>query len=240
MKRITLYFLLLFTQTIFAQFDNSTVQYYIGEGTETAYFIVDFNDGSETPSYVWGFRFNEDEDLTAADMFYQIGEADPNLTIDAGDFLNDISYNQHDTSLQEYDYWSTWNGDSFETMVMNGSGLSGLFLEDTRWYGASYGWMFISPEPTAPSLPVPAQDPSALSNANNQKNDFSVYPNPTSDYLNIQSEEEILEVTIFNLQGKQILKSNIERVDVSNLTSGIYLIEIKTNSGKAFRKFIKK
>ena len=240
MKRITLYFLLLFTQTIFAQFDNSTVQYYIGEGTETAYFIVDFNDGSETPSYVWGFRFNEDEDLTAEDMFYQIGEADPNLTIDGGDFLNDISYNQHDTSLQEYDYWSTWNGDTFETMVMNGSGLSGLFLEDTRWYGASYGWMTISPTPTQPSLPVPAIDPATLSNQNEQKIEFKIYPNPTSDYLNIHTEEQILDVTIFNVQGRQILKSTEERLDVSNLTSGIYLIEVKTNSGKAVNKFIKK
>ena len=240
MKRITLYFLLLFTQTIFAQFDTSTVQYYIGEGTETAYFIVDFNDDSETPSYVWGFRFNEADGLTAADLFYQIGEADPNLTIDSSDFLNDISYNEHDTSLQEYDYWSTWNGDSFETMVMNGSGLSGLVLEDSRWYGASYGWMFISPNPTAPSYPVPAQDPAALSNANNQKVEFKVYPNPTTDFLNILTDEQILEVSIFDINGKQILKLNEKRLDVSNLTSGIYLIEVKTASGKSILKFVKK
>lgn len=240
MKRITLYFLLLFTQSIFAQFDNSTVQYYIGEGTETAYFIVDFNDESATPSYVWGFRFNEADGLTAADMFYQIGEAVPNLTIDSSDFLNDISYNQHDTSLQEYDYWSTWNGDTFETMVMNGSGLSDLIIEDTRWYGASYGYMNISPNPTQPSYPVPAQDPATLSNTNNQKIEFSLYPNPTSDYLNIHSEEQVLDVTIFNVQGRQVLKSSEDRLDVSNLTSGIYLIEVKTNSGKATSKFIKK
>nr|WP_297310331.1 T9SS type A sorting domain-containing protein [uncultured Flavobacterium sp.] len=239
MKRITLYFLLLFTQTIFAQFDTSTVQYYIGEGTETAYFIVDFNDDSETPSYVWGFRFNEADGLTAADLFYQIGEADPNLTIDSSDFLNDISYNEHDTSLQEYDYWSTWNGDSFETMVMNGSGLSGLVLEDSRWYGASYGWMFISAEPTPPSLPVPAIDPTVLSNSNSQKVEFKVYPNPTADYLNILTEEQIIEATIFDINGKQTLKSNEKRLDISNLTSGIYLIEVVTNSGKAIEKFIK-
>lgn len=240
MKRITLFFLVLFTQTIFAQFDTSTVQYYIGEGTETAYFIVDFNDDSETPSYVWGFRFNEADGLTAADLFYQIGEADPNLTIDAGDFLNDISYNQHDTSLQEYDYWSTWNGDTFETMVMNGSGLSGLVLEDSRWYGASYGWMFISAEPTPPSLPVPAVDPASLSNNHTRKIAFTFYPNPTTDFLNVLVDEEIKSIAVFNMQGKEILKTNSNRVDVSNLTSGVYLIEVITNSGKAISKFIKK
>ncbi|WP_177762164.1 T9SS type A sorting domain-containing protein [Flavobacterium sp. I3-2] len=81
---------------------------------------------------------------------------------------------------------------------------------------------------------------SVLSVDKSNKIVFSMYPNPTSDYLNIHTEEQILDVTIFNVQGRQVLKSNENRLDVSNFTSGIYLIEVKTNSGKAVNKFIKK
>lgn len=81
---------------------------------------------------------------------------------------------------------------------------------------------------------------SVLSVDKSEKIVLSIYPSPTSDYLNIQTEEQVLDVTIFNVQGRQVLKSSEERLDVSNLTSGIYLIEVKTNSGKATSKFIKK
>ncbi|MGJ8682980.1 MAG: LamG-like jellyroll fold domain-containing protein [Nonlabens sp.] len=71
--------------------------------------------------------------------------------------------------------------------------------------------------------------------------DFSIYPNPTSSILNIKMDEEIKSVTVFNMQGQQVLTSTAQKLDVSNLNSGIYIITIENNLGSiAAKRFIKR
>jgi len=60
---------------------------------------------------------------------------------------------------------------------------------------------------------------------------FSVYPNPTSEMLNIISSEGIIQLT--DLSGKVILTKKQQgksTIDVSNLPSGIYLIHLQTEN----------
>lgn len=59
---------------------------------------------------------------------------------------------------------------------------------------------------------------------------FALYPNPTSDWLYVKSQEMISEIDLYDLQGNLWFKSieNIRKVNVSNLPSGIYLIQIRT------------
>lgn len=372
MKRITLYFLLLFTQFIFAQFSSNDVKYFVGQGNATAYLVVDFNDGTFDEAQVWGVRFDSNNPINGIQMFELIADEEPNFSFEqTGGFLDQVAFNLHDSYEQEYDFWSLWsslNGNDWDM-----AGWMSSDLQDEYWYGASYGFMFTVPEPVAPSNLIPAyssqwfqasqittwlgtgtnkslvvvdfgtqtndvensyvfgiqyngtitaeqalqliqtetsyfnfttnanqietlnlasnsgiattanpwkiyqgtdlsnwqtknnlaqvtlsnndwlglsfsdrrpftpQEASeTLSNQNEQKIEFKIYPNPTSDYLNIHSEEPILDVIIFNVQGRQVLKSNQNRLDVSHLTSGIYLIEVKTNSGKDTSKFIKR
>jgi hypothetical protein len=69
---------------------------------------------------------------------------------------------------------------------------------------------------------------------------FSVFPNPASDYINIQGISGKTSINIIDLQGR-ILKtihsqSSVAIIDISDLRSGMYLIS--TNSG--VRTFIKK
>jgi len=71
----------------------------------------------------------------------------------------------------------------------------------------------------------------------------TLYPNPVSDklYLNGNSSE-ITSLQIFSIQGKLIqeLKNISTDIDVSQLKTGIYFIEIKTSEGnKTIQKFIK-
>jgi hypothetical protein len=60
--------------------------------------------------------------------------------------------------------------------------------------------------------------------------EFSVYPNPVSDLLNIKSEELINEIIIFDIAGRkmmQILPSEINvEINMNNLRSGVYFIKI--------------
>lgn len=69
---------------------------------------------------------------------------------------------------------------------------------------------------------------------------FNIYPNPTSEFLNIVSTKyDIQKVHIYDLSGKQILSESKSRIDVSKLPSGVYLLVIKTQEGNKNFKFIK-
>lgn len=69
---------------------------------------------------------------------------------------------------------------------------------------------------------------------------FNIYPNPTSDILNIVSSKyDIQKVHIYDLSGKQMLSETKSKIDVSKLPSGVYMLIIKTQDGNKNFKFIK-
>lgn len=59
-------------------------------------------------------------------------------------------------------------------------------------------------------------------------NKISIYPNPTSDVINIQTNNTTdFNIEIYDVVGKQIGSyKNQKSIDISNLTSGMYLIKI--------------
>lgn len=62
---------------------------------------------------------------------------------------------------------------------------------------------------------------------------ISVYPNPAKNIINIESEELIREVRVYNTLGEMVLKLEIGnsegKVDVSGLENGIYFVEVLTD-----------
>jgi alpha-tubulin suppressor-like RCC1 family protein len=68
---------------------------------------------------------------------------------------------------------------------------------------------------------------------------FEFYPNPTKDYLYF--ENEIKEISIYSLDGRKINTNfNKNKIDVSYLNNGIYLLQLIDNYGKLIKKkFIK-
>jgi hypothetical protein len=74
----------------------------------------------------------------------------------------------------------------------------------------------------------------------NSLENISIYPNPTKDILNFNGFPNELSVSIFDALGKNVGNKTLgenDSIDVSNLSSGIYLIRFK-NSNSTF-KFIK-
>lgn len=71
--------------------------------------------------------------------------------------------------------------------------------------------------------------------------DFSVFPNPATTYLIIKSNSIINELKIINLLGQNsIYGSNTDRIDISNINSGIYYIKITDINGNiGVKKVIK-
>jgi len=77
-----------------------------------------------------------------------------------------------------------------------------------------------------------------------QRNTFTIYPNPSKDFIHIKSNGLDFEfVEIFNIKGKQILRkefSNQNSIDVSQLEKGIYILQVTSVQGdKSSQKFLK-
>ena len=75
--------------------------------------------------------------------------------------------------------------------------------------------------------------------------DLILYPNPTSHYLNLNTENYNLnkaEFSVFDITGRQAFKGKIynNKVDVSRLQSGNYILKIEVNGSVKAQKFIKK
>ncbi len=70
---------------------------------------------------------------------------------------------------------------------------------------------------------------------------FKIYPNPATSIVNIQTEESVKQIEIYTLEGKLITKSTENKIDVSNLNSGFYMIKITTNENKiSIQKLVKR
>jgi hypothetical protein len=77
------------------------------------------------------------------------------------------------------------------------------------------------------------------------KNVLHVFPNPSSDFLNIQSEKtEIIEVSLFSVSGHEILKQKTQGtstvLNIESLKSGIYFLKIQLEEQVVIQKFEKK
>ncbi|WP_175623173.1 T9SS type A sorting domain-containing protein [Chryseobacterium schmidteae] len=73
------------------------------------------------------------------------------------------------------------------------------------------------------------------------ENKILISPNPTSDILNIKSDSKINNVSVVDMIGRNInVRLDGEKVDVKNLPSGTYIINIETKEGVSTQKFIKK
>lgn len=368
MKKISLFFLLLCIQFVWAQFTENDIKFWVGTGSKKAYFIADFNDDSTPSSYAWGYRFDSN-DLTMEDLINAIAAAEPKITVDIpSGFLYSFTYNHHIPSPD--DYWSTWSGTGSGSMTLN-NGVNNDILVDGKWYGISFGYGFTPTTPplSHPSIPVAAynsawynssqivnwigtgsnkslvvidfgtntdsfvfgiqyngsmtaeqalqliktQAPyfnytsgnnqistlslnnltgnssgsntwklykgkdlsgwknyadlsqiqlgnndwlglsfgqrlpytpteatnSTLSASNIYKHNFRIYPNPASDYIQIETVENIKEVNIFAISGQKVLTAQSKKICVQSLNSGIYFMEIKTDKTSTVHKFIK-
>ncbi|KFC19728.1 hypothetical protein IO90_10745 [Chryseobacterium sp. FH1] len=68
----------------------------------------------------------------------------------------------------------------------------------------------------------------------NFKSKVAIYPNPTQDYFEYKNMEsmKVVSVNIFDATGKMVktLNGDRTRVDVQDLTKGVYIIKTKTSS----------
>ena len=71
--------------------------------------------------------------------------------------------------------------------------------------------------------------------------EFSLYPTITDGKMWVSTTTDVNKMTIYNMQGAVIRTySNTNEMEVSDLSAGMYFMEISTKDGKGIQKFMRK
>jgi len=117
----------------------------------------------------------------------------------------------------------------------------------TGIYNFAFNHVLTTPQATQLSLAVDTfAITSVLSNDIFTAKELSIYPNPATDLLNIKmgGSNVINVIEIVDLNGRQILNRTFDNVieaqiDVNDLSSGMYLINISSGDKSVTKKFLK-
>lgn len=95
-----------------------------------------------------------------------------------------------------------------------------------------------------PSLPTPIKAIIVLGVNDFDLSKLKYYPNPVNDLLTITYTDVIKNVEVFDLNGRLVITRNFDnqtvQIDFGNLSSGTYMLNIKTNENSQFVKIVKK
>lgn len=134
---------------------------------------------------------------------------------------------------------STWNG-----IKVEGNGY--LLINPNTLIDTGYFYAYAN---NRAIIGGPVIDTESIRNSNNKlvdentiiEKDYKIYPNPTGDFINIETKNKISKVEVYNLLNKSFSpKYNNNQVDVRNLPQGNYILKIYSSSGEKTIHFIKK
>lgn len=75
---------------------------------------------------------------------------------------------------------------------------------------------------------------------------FKFYPNPASELINLNAQENIESATVYNMMSQEVMRktssknTNAMELNISNLEHGTYFLEVKSGNRVGVYKFIKK
>ena len=124
--------------------------------------------------------------------------------------------------------------------------------------GYTHGGLFLAEDDNIPDLYIQsggytdflyakyaATPCGVLNNPKVDKLKLNVYPNPTNNIINIQTDESLESYQVFNMLGQEILNGNFEAmhptISLAKLAQGTYFVKVKTlNNTEGTFKVIKK
>jgi len=101
-----------------------------------------------------------------------------------------------------------------------------------RTIAGAYGWNFIDNidiSITTSLASTPAQMPVA-----------TVFPNPTTGIINIgtHNDNQLITARVKDMQGRTLLVTNQNRIDISAYGTGMFILELTTNNGKIIERIV--
>ena len=106
----------------------------------------------------------------------------------------------------------------------------------SAWNNSSYpgAWMI---------RPIVSKDPIILS-SEEIVDDFKIYPNPAKSELFIETNKPENVISIYNIQGVLIKRitsnTTLNRFNIDNLASAIYIVEVENSVNRSYQKIIVK
>ncbi len=138
-----------------------------------------------------------------------------------------LEWNMDNNAIKVYNVKGTISGENSFNVSTWGSGIGGLWQE---WYILN-GQLFENQ-----SNEIECQ---SMFNAELQSLDIKLHPNPSSDYIYINTDSE-LEAIVYNLLGKQVMKEYVsDKLDISCLEKGTYIVNLTDGINNSTQKIIK-
>jgi hypothetical protein len=125
----------------------------------------------------------------------------------------------------------TW-GKCLPHLQNNMWGLS--FSENKGWAVGEAGTILVNENPLIVDI-------SENENTINQPQELIIYPNPAMNEINIVNDaDDIVNVSVYSMTGNRIIHNNLvnDKLDVSILKSGLYIIEVNSRTGTYRQKVI--
>jgi len=169
----------------------------------------------------WGYPFNSSTIVfteKGAKLMATVA-CDPNLAYDANIFVKDIT---NDMNNGEGCFSASGIGS-----LTNGNRTSDIATDTIN--GNRYVFMLWTNNGiTAHRLTGLTTGFETIKKANN----FAVFPNPASNYIQITNVENIENIQIFSIAGNKVLHSTAaSQIAISSLKSGIYMVTIQAKNG---------
>jgi hypothetical protein len=204
-------------------FSFHDVEYWVGSGSDSALFVLDFHDGLPGSSTAWGYRYSGTADVQ--DMIQAVDAQDGQLstTINSGALMA-AEYGVHSGMAGIINSWSQWSGSNLGTWAPS-EGLT-TTLESGKYYGCSYHGLGAAPRPDTPeaaALPTEvAEHPGSVG--------VFAWPQPATDHLDVRMDVHApQEVRMFDLHGQRVFAGMANggrlTIDVSSWPAGLYLLQ---------------
>ena len=126
------------------------------------------------------------------------------------------------------------NNDTF--WARNNPNLTCIYVDDADYSNAN--WLRIDPASTFVETEAECEALSVEDNALGL--DVFIYPNPTDNYLFIEGKKNPVSISIYNLLGAEVIAtSSTDKINVSELSKGVYIIRISDGVNQTNKRFIK-
>lgn len=133
------------------------------------------------------------------------------------------------------------NGTEVSSYTYSGAGNNQSIGREPDFTGAFVDHSAIGTSGALFSPGLENDDPT-LSTGDFKTTNFSIHPNPTNTgFVNITTtSNEAINVTVFDILGKQVISQtlNNNRLNVSNLNTGVYILKLNQNGATTTKKLV--